>query len=123
MMNSCDRFIDRDKIEVLVTSEFRFGGWADNADQPLLCERTRERLRADYFFFVRSAEHLGEADGLAVPVADRDGGQRPATIAPASMSLVAPPPPPSWAPSPIFAWFATRPAPPIMTPSLDLDAA
>ncbi len=34
MMNSCDRFIDRDKIEVLVTSEFRFGGWADNADQP-----------------------------------------------------------------------------------------
>jgi hypothetical protein len=34
MMNSCDRFIDRDKIEVLVTSEFRFGGWTDNADQP-----------------------------------------------------------------------------------------
>ena len=43
MMNSCDRFIDRDKIEVLVTSEYRFGGWADNADQPYF-ESTRGRV-------------------------------------------------------------------------------
>jgi hypothetical protein len=34
MMTSCDRFIDRDKIDVLVTSLFRFGGWADNKAQP-----------------------------------------------------------------------------------------
>jgi hypothetical protein len=34
MMSSCGRFIDVDKIDVLVTSEFRFGGWVDNDDQP-----------------------------------------------------------------------------------------
>ena len=35
MMSSCDRFLDRDKIDVLVTSLFRFGGWTDNKTQPL----------------------------------------------------------------------------------------
>lgn len=34
MMSSCDRFIDRDKIDVLITSQFRFGGWSDNPSQP-----------------------------------------------------------------------------------------
>jgi hypothetical protein len=34
MMTSCGRFIDVDKIDVLITSEFRFGGWADNDEQP-----------------------------------------------------------------------------------------
>ena len=34
MMSSCDRFIDRDKIDVLITSLFRFGGWTDNKAQP-----------------------------------------------------------------------------------------
>ncbi|MDB5393310.1 MAG: hypothetical protein JWM91_816 [Rhodospirillales bacterium] len=34
MMNSCGRFIDVDKIDVLITSEFRFGGWADDYKQP-----------------------------------------------------------------------------------------
>jgi len=34
MMTSCGRFIDTDKIDVIVTSEFRFGGWADNDSQP-----------------------------------------------------------------------------------------
>jgi hypothetical protein len=34
MMTSCGRFIDMDKIDVLVTSLFRFGGWADNKAQP-----------------------------------------------------------------------------------------
>jgi hypothetical protein len=34
MMNSCGRFIDVDKIDVLITSEFRFGGWADSDAQP-----------------------------------------------------------------------------------------
>jgi len=35
MMTSCGRFIDMDKIDVLITSEFRFGGWADNKTQPM----------------------------------------------------------------------------------------
>jgi len=35
MMTSCGRFIDMDKIDVLITSEFRFGGWADNKTQPV----------------------------------------------------------------------------------------
>lgn len=40
MMSSCGRFIDVDKIDVLITSEFRFGGWADNKDQPAyVCSR------------------------------------------------------------------------------------
>lgn len=34
MMSSCGRFIDVDKIDVMITSEFRFGGWADNGTQP-----------------------------------------------------------------------------------------
>jgi hypothetical protein len=34
MMGSCARFIDFDKIDVMITSEFRFGGWSDNAAQP-----------------------------------------------------------------------------------------
>lgn len=34
MMNSCGRFIDVDKIDVMITSEFRFGGWADDDKQP-----------------------------------------------------------------------------------------
>jgi hypothetical protein len=34
MMGSCARFIDFDKIDVMITSEFRFGGWADNDLQP-----------------------------------------------------------------------------------------
>jgi hypothetical protein len=34
MMTSCGRFIDVDRIDVMVTSEFRFGGWADNGEQP-----------------------------------------------------------------------------------------
>ena len=29
MMQNCHRFIDFDKIDVIMTSEFRFGGWAD----------------------------------------------------------------------------------------------
>jgi hypothetical protein len=40
MMTSCGRFIDTDKIDVLVTSEFRFGGWGDNKAQPIYeCDR------------------------------------------------------------------------------------
>ena len=35
MMTSCGRFIDMDKIDVLITSEFRFGGWCDNKTQPM----------------------------------------------------------------------------------------
>ena len=35
MMTSCGRFIDMDKIDVLITSEFRFGGWSDNKAQPM----------------------------------------------------------------------------------------
>ncbi len=31
MMDSCQRFVDFDKIDVLLTSEYRFGGWADLA--------------------------------------------------------------------------------------------
>jgi hypothetical protein len=34
MMTSCARFIDFDRIDVMITSEFRFGGWADNGKQP-----------------------------------------------------------------------------------------
>jgi hypothetical protein len=34
MMSSCARFIDFDKIDVMITSQFRFGGWADNDAQP-----------------------------------------------------------------------------------------
>lgn len=34
MMASCARFIDFDKIDVIITSAFRFGGWTDNATQP-----------------------------------------------------------------------------------------
>ncbi len=34
MMTSCSRFIDVDKIDVMITSEYRFGGWSDNAAQP-----------------------------------------------------------------------------------------
>lgn len=34
MMTSCGRFVDMDKIDVLVTSLFRFGGWFDNRAQP-----------------------------------------------------------------------------------------
>ena len=33
MMDSCGRFIDTDGIDVLVTSAYRFGGWADIAGQ------------------------------------------------------------------------------------------
>jgi len=29
MMQTCGRFIDFDKIDVILTSEYRFGGWAD----------------------------------------------------------------------------------------------
>jgi hypothetical protein len=40
MMTSCGRFIDTDKIDVMITSLFRFGGWADNKAQPAYeCER------------------------------------------------------------------------------------
>jgi hypothetical protein len=35
MMTSCGRFIDMDKIDVLITSEFRFGGWSDSKAQPM----------------------------------------------------------------------------------------
>ncbi len=34
MMTSCGRFIDFDGCDVIITSEFRFGGWADSKDQP-----------------------------------------------------------------------------------------
>lgn len=34
MMDSCARFIDFDKIDVIVTSAYRFGGWADVPGQP-----------------------------------------------------------------------------------------
>jgi hypothetical protein len=34
MMASCARFIDFDKIDVMITSAFRFGGWTDNGAQP-----------------------------------------------------------------------------------------
>jgi len=34
MMDSCARFIDFDRIDVMVTSAFRFGGWADVGGQP-----------------------------------------------------------------------------------------
>jgi hypothetical protein len=40
MMTSCGRFIDTDRIDVLITSEFRFGGWGDNRNQPAYdCDR------------------------------------------------------------------------------------
>jgi len=40
MMTSCGRFIDTDRIDVLITSQFRFGGWADNGRQPAYeCDR------------------------------------------------------------------------------------
>ena len=34
MMDSCARFIDFDRIDVMVTSAYRFGGWADASGQP-----------------------------------------------------------------------------------------
>jgi hypothetical protein len=34
MMASCARFIDFDKIDVMITSAFRFSGWTDNGAQP-----------------------------------------------------------------------------------------
>jgi hypothetical protein len=46
MMTSCGRFIDVDKIDVLITSEFRFGGWADNDEQPGY-ESTRDLIVDD----------------------------------------------------------------------------
>jgi hypothetical protein len=35
MMTSCGRFIDMDKIDVLITSLFRYGGWSDSKTQPM----------------------------------------------------------------------------------------
>ena len=35
MMTSCGRFIDMDKIDVVITSLYRFGGWSDNKVQPM----------------------------------------------------------------------------------------
>ena len=29
IMQNCSRFLDFDKIDVLMTSEYRFGGWTD----------------------------------------------------------------------------------------------
>ena len=34
MMESCARFIDFDRIDVMITSAYRFGGWADASGQP-----------------------------------------------------------------------------------------
>ena len=34
MMDSCGRFIDFDRIDVMITSAYRFGGWADFGGQP-----------------------------------------------------------------------------------------
>jgi hypothetical protein len=34
MMDSCARFIDFDKIDVMITSAYRWGGWADLTGQP-----------------------------------------------------------------------------------------
>jgi hypothetical protein len=34
MMDSCARFIDFDRIDVMVTSEYRYGGWSDLPGQP-----------------------------------------------------------------------------------------
>ena len=34
MMDSCSRFVDFDRIDVMVTSAYRFGGWADASGQP-----------------------------------------------------------------------------------------